>query len=158
MRVLATVCLLSALVALAAPPALASSDSRDAAAAAALIQEGVKNLQAGQVERATRQFERAIQMRPNDPTGYVYLARAHGAAQRFEEARKVLARASIHAREDRKVRYDIELTRGDLFRDEGNNEPARACYKRAAGMRFFNKEARRRLEALDSGAAPARPD
>lgn len=154
MRRIAPICGVFAFLALAAPPALASADSRDAAAADALIQEGVKNLEAGQVERATRQFERAIQMRPNDPTGYMYLARAHGAAQRFEEARKVLAKAGIHARDDRKMQYDIELTRGDLFRDEGNKEQARACYERAAGMRIFNKEARRRIEALDSGAAP----
>jgi tetratricopeptide (TPR) repeat protein len=114
------------------------------------VREGLKYLQAGNVERATRQFERAVQLAPADPFVYIPLARAHGAARRFAEAHKVLAKAEIHSHGERKIVYEIELTRGDLLRDEGNREAARAAYVRAAGLRFFNREARERLRTLDA--------
>jgi tetratricopeptide (TPR) repeat protein len=122
----------------------------DEAAAQALVREGLKHLQAGNVERATRQFERAVQLAPGDPTVYIPLARAHGAGRRFAEAHKVLAKAEIHAHGERKILYEIELARGDLRRDEGDKQAARAAYGRAAGLRFFNREARERLQALDA--------
>lgn len=122
----------------------------DEAAAQALVREGLKYLQAGNIERATRQFERAVQLAPGDPSVYIPLARAHGAGRRFAEAHKALAKAEIHARGERKIVYEIELARGDLRRDEGDREAARAAYRRAAGLRFFNREARERLQALDA--------
>jgi tetratricopeptide (TPR) repeat protein len=123
----------------------------DEAAARALVREGLRHLQEGNVERATRQFERAVQLAPADPFVYIPLARAHGAGRRFAEAHKVLAKAEIHAHGERKIVYEIELARGDLRRDEGDREAARAAYRRAAALRFFNREARERLHALDAG-------
>jgi tetratricopeptide (TPR) repeat protein len=122
----------------------------DEAAAQAMVREGLKYLNAGNVERATRQFERAVQLAPADPSAYVHLARAHGAGRRFAEAHKVLGKAEIHAHGERKILYEVELTRGDLRRGEGDREAARAAYQRAAGLRFFNREARDRLLALEA--------
>lgn len=135
----------------AAAPLRAESGD-DEAAARALIREGARYLESGNVERASRQFERAVQLAPADPIVYVYLARARGAARRFEEAHKVLAKAVIHAHDDRRALYEIELARGDLYRDEGKLEQARAAYLKAADLRFFNREARDRLRALEQGS------
>ena len=134
--------------------ARAADDSHDSAAAQALLREGMKHLQAGSIERAARQFERAVQLAPSDPVVYIHLARARGAARRFAEAHKVLAKAAIHAQGEKKLMYEVEIARGDLHRDEGHLDKARADYQRAADLRMFNREARERLRALDAGSQP----
>ena len=139
-------------------PALAASDEGDTAAAQALIREGTGYLEAGNIERAARQFERAVQLAPADPIGYIHLARARGAAKRYAEAHKVLAKADIHAQGDKKALYEILLVRGDLHRDEGNVDLARTAYERAAGTRFFHREATARLQALDAPPPPPAED
>jgi tetratricopeptide (TPR) repeat protein len=143
----------AALVAVAAlsaqVPTVAADPRDDEAAARAVVRDGARSLEAGEVERAIRQFERALRLHPDDPEAYLYLSRAHGIAGRFKEAHRVLAKAEIHAHDSRKLRYTIELQRGDLHRDAGERQQAREAYERAAGLRIFNREARRRLKALD---------
>ena len=117
-------------------PAIAAYQEGSKAAARELIRKGERSLKAGEVERAVRQFERALRLSPEDPEVYIHLARAHGAARRFEEAHRVLANAMIHARGNRKLRYQIELVRGDLYREEGQREKAREAYEQAVGLRF----------------------
>lgn len=148
---------LLALVVLSALVSAADQGGSEAAARA-LIQEGERNLKAGEVERAVRQFERALKLSPEDPEAYIHLARAHGAASRFLEAQRILANATILARGNRKVRYKIELVRGDLYREEGEREQARKAYEQAVGLRFLNREARRRLQRLDEPEEPPPPE
>lgn len=119
-----------------------------------MIREGLRHLEAGNADRAVRSFERAVQIAPAEPSTYLHLARAHSAARRFAEAHKVLSKATIHAHGNSKVLYEVELARGDLYRDEGRIEPARAAYKKAAGLKFFNREARERLKSLEAPAEP----
>ncbi|MCZ6779336.1 MAG: tetratricopeptide repeat protein [Acidobacteria bacterium] len=141
-----------------AVPVFAAEQGGSEAAARALIREGERSLKAGDIERALRQFERALRLSPEDCDTYTHLARAHGAAHRFEEAHRVLANAMIHARGNRRLRYQIELVRGDLYRDEGQREQARKAYEQAVGLRFFNREARRRLQVLDEPEEPPLPE
>lgn len=156
---LAPALLSAALVAAAlASPGVPAAEEDGSAAARALIREGIRHLESGNVERAARQFERAVQIAPSDPAGYIHLARARGAGQRFAEAHKVLAKALIHAHADPKILYSIEIARGDLYRDEGKIDPARAAYEKARELRFFNREARDRLRALDAPPAEEPPE
>ncbi len=145
-------CAIVILAALSTP--MPGAESERSEVAAVLIREGLHSLELGKVERATRQFERAVQLRPAHPTAYMHLARAHGVAHRLEQAHAALAKAEIHARGSRKVRYRIELLRGDLYRDTGDRARARASYERAKRLRFRNREARQRLEALEAQAPP----
>lgn len=145
---------LACFAASAAPERADALDS-DQAAAQAMIREGIRQLEAGNAERAIRQFERAVQLAPADPFAYLHLARAHSAAGRAAEAHKVLAKAAIHTHGDKKLLYELELTRGDILRGEGKVDAARAAYQKAVELRFFNREARERLQALQTPASPA---